>query len=126
MHTPRRMLVAKDKRAEGDTTPVNVIRTNVLVPYAATIAPTPSEVEPAPEAPAPEAPAPVAVEAPAPEAPAPEAPAPEAPAPVAEEAPGGRPRLRDLPLSHLAHKFRPWKVSFWRSALGRAAESTRG
>jgi SAM-dependent methyltransferase len=125
MHTPRRMLVAKDKRAEGDTTPVNVIRTNVLVPYAATIAPTPSEVEPAPEAPAPEAPAPVAVEAPAPEA-APEAPAPEAPAPVAEEAPGGRPRLRDLPLSHLVHKFRPWKVSFWRSALGRAAESARG
>lgn len=115
LNTPRRVLVAKDKRAEGDLEPVNVIHTTAGTPYHEMVAPEGSEAPPAPPPPAeppPPAPAPSPEAAPAQASP---------PAPEAAPAPAS-PRsvpLRDRTVGEVAAKVRPWRPSFWRAAARR-------
>jgi SAM-dependent methyltransferase len=130
LNTPRRVLVAKDKRAAGDVTPVNVIHTSAAIAYQEMIAPTeapaappPAEPEPAPAAAEPE-PAPAAAEPePAPAAAEPE-PAPAAvdeapPAPAEPAAPPPPVSLGDQSINQLVSKLKPWRPKFWRSVARR-------
>lgn len=134
MHTPRRVLLGRDKREAGDLTPVTVLHTHAGLPYNDTIAPTPGLVTgpdrattilastPSPE-PAVEAPPAVAL-APEPAVPVPEAVPHSEPMPHVEphvEAPAGPPSFGDLSLRQVARKFRPWRFGFWRSAARHAA-----
>lgn len=112
IHTPRRFLVAKDKRAEGDATPVNVIRTSTGTAYNDTMAPTPS-----PDAPEPSAvPGGAVVAPPAAEVAPTTSPAPAPEPAAAPDAPPTPPPFRDLTVGQVAVKFKPWRPSFWRSA----------
>jgi hypothetical protein len=114
LNTPRRVLIAKDKRVEGDLTPVSVTHTPAVVAYTEAIAPTPGIMTPT-EPVAPVEPAPAVEAAPQVEPVAPVEPmAPVEPsAPVVAEGPV---RFGDLPIRHIAKKMRPWRLSFWRSA----------
>lgn len=117
--TPRRVIVAKDKRAPGDTRPPRVIRASETTAFSGTVPPQPAEPAPPPEA---TAGAPEQVAAPA-EAVAAE-PAPEPP-PAADPGSDGAaaPRrpvpLRDRTLGELASKAAPWKPRFWRAVARR-------
>jgi SAM-dependent methyltransferase len=116
LNTPRRVVVAKDKRRPGDSEPVRVVHTSEATAYAEMVPPEPTG--PA-EPPAPEQP-PVAEPTPAPAVP-PATPVEEvastahapSPRPPAHPAPG---RLRDKTVAELAGKLRPWEPRFWRSA----------
>lgn len=122
--TPRRVVVAKDKRRPGDTDPVRVLHTSEATAYNETVAPQPPEPAADP-APAPEQPAaePLAAEAVAAEAPAPAVePQPvgtAAPSPNGAEAPRQPVPLRDRTLGELASKAAPWKPRFWRAVARR-------
>jgi SAM-dependent methyltransferase len=127
LNTPRRVLIAKDKRGSGDLTPVNVIHTNAGMAYNEMVAPVDqaeeahvSEPEASPEAPAPMAPAPVSE----PEAPHQEPPA-AARATTEPDAPAGPIPLRDIPIGRFAAKFKPWKPSFYKSAARRGYRRLR-
>lgn len=113
LNTPRRVLIAKDKRSPGDTTPVNVVHTSAGTPYHEMIEPDPvpaSESGPmaAPTATAERVAEPIPPTAPVVDSPHSASAEPFTPVP-----------LRDQSINALARKFRPWRPNFWRSALRR-------
>lgn len=107
LNTPRRVLLAKDKREEGDLTPVSVIHTSVGPAYHDMIPPTAGSLVSA-------EPAQPIIAEPARTIADPSFAA-EDPAPQAGPTP-----LRDLTIGQVATKFRPWRLRFWRSAVRRA------
>lgn len=120
LNTPRRVLIAKDKRSPGDTTPVNVVHTSVGTPYHDMVEPTDTASADAQPSPQPEPqPQPQPDPEPATTPPAAPDPAPRGDVPSSPEAPFVPARLRDQSISALARKFRPWTPRFWRSVLRR-------
>jgi len=114
LNTPRRVLLATDKRKPGDDQPVHVEFTPPMTLEGGT---APSEQAP------PDVDAPPFEPAPVPEADAHPS-APPQPA-VGNGSDGAAGRLRDLSLADLAERVRPLDPGFWRTAARRTGSSLR-